>query len=413
MNASRALVDELFRRESARLVALLARRAGAACLDQVEDAVQDALLAALRRWPYHGVPDQPSAWLYTAARNALIDRQRQSGGEVAGDVAAIEETSPASDAGAGTVFERAFDDDLLRLMLFCCHPCLSAELALTLTLKLAAGLSVDEIAAALLLPRESIAQRIVRAKRKLRDGGVDLALPAPAVLREQRLPVLLNALYLGFNAGYLSLVDANAHQADLCVDALRLAHGLCELPDTATPAAQALAALLHLLAARLPARRDASGGLLRLQHQDRGLWNRALIVEGFRYFALSCRGSVLTRFHIEAAIAACHTRAPNFAATDWQEILHHYDDLVRLHPSPVARLNRLIALRYAHGPAIALAELERSEDLEILDGTLLLHATRAEFLDALGEGSRAAIERNAAIALAKSDSVRELLRRSG
>jgi len=405
------LIADLFRREYARLVALLARRAGAQHIDRVEDAVQDALLAALRHWPIDGVPRQPSAWLLTAARNAYADRVRKHRREVPCDEPAEAAPPAAADAAHEGAFgaERAFDDDQLRLMLYCCHPALPAEQQLALTLRLACGLSVEEIAAALFVAAPTIAQRLVRAKRRLREAGVEFELPPAAELAAQRLPVMLDAIYLLFNAGYLSPESDVAHRPNLCADALRFADGLAALPATALPRTQALAALLHLLAARLPARRTADGRLLRLEEQERARWDHGLLAAGLRHFAASCRGEELTRFHVEAAIAACHARAPTFADTDWDEILAHYDQLVALFPSPAAHLSRLIALRHAHGAAAALLALEASHEMDALEGQLLMHATRAEFHAAAGDPAQAEREYRLALARVRDPQLRALL----
>lgn len=409
MNTPSQLIDDLFRREYARLVALLARRAGAGHIDLVEDAVQDALLAALRHWPLKGMPSRPSAWLFAAARNAFADRLRRSRREGFEPLPEFDAAATTIDADPAAALPHAFDDDLLRLMLYCCHPSLPAEQQLALTLRLACGLGVEEIAAALFSAPTTIAQRLVRAKRRLRDGGVEFELPPLDELVAQRLPVVLDALYLLFNAGYLSAEHVDAHRPDLCGDALRLAAGLASLEATATPRTQALAALLHLLAARLPARRADDGRLLRLEEQDRARWNPNLVALGFRHFVASCRGDTLTRFHIEAAIAACHARATTFADIDWDEILSHYDRLVALYPSPSAHLNRLIALRYAHGPAAALLALNASNEMDALEGQLLMHATRAEFHAANGDRALADREYRLALARVRDPQLRALL----
>jgi RNA polymerase sigma factor (sigma-70 family) len=402
------LMADLFRRESGRLIALLVSRVGAGRIDTVEDAVQDALVSALRRWPIHGIPANPSGWLYTAARNALIDRLRRS---------RFESPTEAIDAAAGeTADELSFtaeeklNDELLRLIVYCCHPALSRSMQLALTLRLACGLGVHEIAGALLTTSESIAQRIVRAKRQLREWDVQLELPPDDELVNERLPGILNSIYLLFDAGYLSAHHEEWLRPALCADALRIVRLLADHPATAEPETHALAALLHFTAARLPARTDAQGRPVPLPQQNRAKWDRAMIRVGFAYFGAAIRGDALTRYHIESAIAAEHARAASMEETDWQTIVSHYDQLCELYPSPVASLNRIIALRYARGAQIALAALQDSDVAERLQDSLAFHATLAELYDALGESAKAADAFRSAAELAGSSTLADVFR---
>lgn len=400
------LVADLFRRESGRLIALLANRVGVARIDMVEDAVQDALVSAMRAWSLNSVPSNPSAWLYTAARNALTDRLRRSRFEVPKEITE-EITTDADDSFAA---EAAFDDEQLRLIAFCCHPSLSAASQLALTLRLACGLSVEEIAHALLSNAESISQRIVRAKRELRELGVTFDV-APKELVQDRLPRILNAIYLLFDAGYLSPRHPQWFRPLLCEDALRLSRMLAAHSLTAEPETQALAALLHLTAARSPARVDEEGHPVPLARQDRSKWDQAKIAAGMHYFAESIRGDAVTRYHIEAAIATTHASAPSFETTDWAQIVRHYDQLCELYPSPVATLNRIIALRYARGAEAALLALRGSSELHSVQESMVYHATLAELHEALEEPAQAAAAFIAAAELAESDTLAELFRR--
>jgi RNA polymerase sigma-70 factor (ECF subfamily) len=407
-DSSKALVADLFRREAGRLIAVLASRVGAARIGLVEDAVQDALVSAMRNWAMHGVPRNPSGWLFTAARNALTDRLRRARFEVQSDVDwRLIETPDGAFPD-----EDALNDELLHLIAYCCHPALSAAAQLSLTLKLACGLSVEEIAGALLTTPESIAQRIVRAKRELRTLDVTFDV-SPHELVEERLPRILNAIYLLFDAGYLSPHHPQWFRPLLCEDALRLSRMLAAHPATAEPETHALAALLHLLAARLPARVDAEGRPVPLAQQDRSKWNPSLIAAGFGYFDAAIRGDTLTRYHIEAAIAATHAGAPSMQTTDWAQILSHYDQLCELYPSPAATLNRIIALRYARDAQAALAVLTSSSELQSVQDSLVYHATLAELHEALDEHDKAAAEFQVAAALSGSDTLAELFRRRG
>lgn len=397
-----ALAEDLFRRESGRLIALLTRRVGAARIEWVEDAVQDALAAAMRTWSRE-VPARPAAWLYTAARNALLARIQRTRLEVSG----TESVEIAEEADESFPSEAAFNDDLLRLIAYCCHPALSPASQLALTLRLACGLSVDEIAAALLMTRESIAQRIVRAKRELRSLHSDLEL-SPAELVRERQPRIMNALYLLFDAGYLSLRHREWVRPVLCGDALRLSRLLVEHETTSGPAAAALAALLHLTAARLPARIDESGTPIRLAEQDRSKWDASLIAAGMRYLNAAVGAGELTRYHIEAGIAALHASATSIATTNWPAILDHYDTLCAHYPSPVATLNRIIALRYARGATEAFAALIAADELETIQDSLVYYATLGELHEALGEPQLAADAFRCAAARTNSDAMKRL-----
>lgn len=403
---AQGLVADLFRRESGRLIALLANRVGVARIDMVEDAVQDALVCAMRSWAINSVPNNPSAWLYTTARNALTDRLRRSRFEVPKEIT----EQIVTDADDSFEAEAAFDDEQLRLIAFCCHPSSSAASQLALTLRLACGLSVEEIAHALLSTSESISQRIVRAKRELRELNVTFDI-SPKELVQERLPRILNAIYLLFDAGYLSPRHPQWFRPLLCEDALRLSRMLAAHPLTAEPETHALAALLHLTAARSPARVDEEGRPVPLARQDRSKWDRAAIAAGLHYFGESIRGDTVTRYHIEAAIAAAHASAPSFETTDWAQIVRHYDQLCESYPSPVATLNRIIALRYARGAEAALLALRASSELQGVQESMVYHATLAELHEALEEHRQAAAAFIAAAELAESDTLAELFRR--
>jgi RNA polymerase sigma-70 factor (ECF subfamily) len=394
------------------LVGALAARFGARRLDLIEDAVQDALVAAMRTWPHHGKPNNPAAWLTTSARNALLDRLRQRRFE-------SDDASTAIDADAeldpelsletvGMRDERAFDDAQVRLLVYCCHPVLSTAAQVTLTLRLACGLSTDEIARALYAAPESAAQRIVRAKQQLRAAAVQFEMPPAAELAERRLPGMAHTIYLLFNAGYSSAADAEPIRPLLVADALHLVTLLLGHEITATPATFALGALLCLTAARMPARRDSRGSLVRLEHQDRNLWNRELIARGFDLLNASLAGTELTRYHEEAAIAAEHARAPSFDATDWRAIAAHYDRLVERFPSPAAAIGRAVALRYAGSPTQGLAALREVAAHDDVESDLGYHAAHAELLYAIGDSHQAIDELRAAAALAGNTGLKQL-----
>ena len=362
------LVDHLFRREHGRIIATLVRVLGPRNLDLAEEAAQDALLRALELWPCSGLPANPSAWLIQTAKNRAIDalrRNRRDTGDSA--LLAIAAPEPAAEI-----------DDQLATIRLCCHPALEPDLQVALTLQIVCGLNAREIARGFLLPESTIAQRLVRAKREIRDRG--LGFDSPGALHS-----VLAVVYLLFNEGYAATRGDQWFRSDLCEEAVRLARLLCAHPDTARPPAFALAALLLFQASRLTARLDDAGDPLRLADQDRARWDHSLIAEGFRYLELAARGDTLSTYHLEAEIAAAHATAPSFELTDWYHIVHCYDELLRHRPSSVVRLNRAVALGYLDGPTAALHALSALESDPQLTHTHLLPAAQAEFHRQLGD----------------------------
>ncbi len=358
MDDSSAVVERLFRRSAGRITATLVRGLGSAHLDLVEEAVQEALLRALQRWPFVGVPDNPAGWLFTVARNHVLAALRHD--EV------VRARLPVLAPAEGVV-DLPTGDDELALVFLCCHPRLPLVSQVALTLRTVGGLGVDEIAAALLISPAAVAQRLVRAKRVLRLEGVEgIDVPAGDAAR---LDAVLAVLYLLFNAGY----DAPAGEAlvrrELCLEAVRLCGLLVGDPRTDRPRVRALLALMLLHGSRLAARVDAEGDLLLLADQDRGLWDRRMIDEGVRTFAGACVGGESSAFHAEAAIALCHV----VPETDWDLVVRLYDDLLVLKPSPVVALHRAVAVAMAG--RTDPAELRRLRDEPALRDYHLLHAT--------------------------------------
>jgi RNA polymerase sigma-70 factor (ECF subfamily) len=399
------LVDQLFRRQSGRLVGVLTRQLGWHRLSLAEDAVQDALVKALQTWPVGGVPDNPAAWLYQVARRAALDRLRHERvvDAVAGAVAAGWEAADAS--LPETV--APLDDDELVMMFMTCHPALAPDARVALTLKVVGGFGVGEIAGAFLMQEPAVAQRLVRAKRTLRDHEVPFALPAPAEVGE-RLASVLDTLYLMFSEGHLPTAGPQALEEDVAEEAMRLVTLLARHLETARPETHALRALMLLHAARFPSRVD--GGVLRLLAvQDRAAWDRVLLAEGLRALDRSARGQVESRFHLEAAIAAAHAVAPDWAATDWPHILSLYDALVARWPSPVAALNRVIALAQVLGAAAALpAALVLAADSR-LARYHLLPAVLADLYARVGDHAQAAAWLGTALGHEMSEPERRLL----
>ncbi|MEM9594870.1 MAG: DUF6596 domain-containing protein [Acidobacteriota bacterium] len=405
------LVDHLFRREAGRLVAALARSFGPAHLDLAEEVVQEAMLKALRVWPFHGVPERPAAWLYRVARNLALDRLRR-GGTFRGKEGEIRRRleSRLGGSAAEARFSGEITDDQLRLMFLCCHPVLSQGGRVALTLKAVVGFGVPEIARALLSGETAVAQRVARAKRKVRERGLTLDLPAAEAL-PARLDAVAEVLYLMFNEGYGAHAGENLVRADLCAEARRLVEQLAISPAVAGPELHALAALFAFQASRLPARVGADGELRRLAEQDRSLWDRSLLRRAFAHLERAAAGERMSGYHLQAAIAAQHAAAQSVETTDWRGILGLYDRLLALQPSPVVALNRAVALARVEGPGAGLAALDAIADHPAVAGYYLLPATRGDLLFDSGnlDGARRAFQE--ALALGCSDPERRFLER--
>lgn len=328
---SRGVVEQMFRHSSGRIVATLARVLGPARLGIAEEAVQEAMLRALQRWPYAGIPDNPAGWLFQVARNSALDLVRHDE-VVRAKLPPL--VIPEQDDEHGV-------DDELALMFLCCHPGLPLASQVALTLRTVGGLGVDEIGAALLTRPATVAQRLVRAKRWLRENIVPIEVDA------SRVDSVLAVLYLLFDAGYDATEGDSAVRGELCGEAIRLCRLLCADTRTDLPRPRALLALTLLQGSRLRARTDADGDILLLSDQDRTRWDQHMIAEGTRLLARSCTGDERSAYHVEAAIALCHAMAPDVEHTDWARVVALYDDLLALKPSPVAALNRAIAAAMA------------------------------------------------------------------
>jgi RNA polymerase sigma-70 factor (ECF subfamily) len=393
-------IEAVYRSESRRVFATLVRLLGD--FDLAEEALHEAFRAALEQWPSDGVPENPRAWLVSAGRFKAIDAIRRRA-----------RFDPLEEEHAETIAaeEREADeieDDRLRLVFTCCHPALSPDAQVALTLREVCGLRTEEIAHAFLTPAPTLAQRIVRAKTKIRDARIPYEVPGPAELAE-RLDAVLRVIYLVFNEGYSASSGESATRADLSTEAVRLARLLIDLlPE---PEALGLLALMVLHESRRAARTSPSGDLILLEEQDREQWDRKLIAEGVALVERALSSRRFGAYSLQAAISAVHAEAPEAAATDWAQIVALYDVLERLDPSPIVALNRAVAFAMRDGPAAGLALVEEILKKGELEEYHLAHAARADLCRRLGRQADARASYERALALARQEPERRFLAR--
>ncbi len=391
------------------MVATLTGIFGVEHLNLAEDVVQEALARALQTWPFYGVPQNPSAWIMRASRNLALDvvRRQKVFRDKEPEIVRLMDRPEASPAET-VLLDREIADDRLRMMFVCCHPVVPAEAQVALALNTLCGFSVTEISRAFLTTDAAIAKRLTRAKQKIREAKVPFEIPAGEEL-SRRMHVVLTSLYLLFNEGYKASSGEKLVREEICQEAIRLTGLLAEHPAGNRPEAHALLSLMLLNAARIPARVDDEGNLLRLQEQDRSKWNQAMIARGMFHFAQSAAGDALTEYHLQAGIAAMHCAAKEYESTDWPQILALYDRLMELDNSPVIALNRAIVIANIDGPQAGLDAVAAIAGLEKLEAYYLYYAVLGEFEERLNHAEAAATHLQKALDLAELKSEKTFL----
>jgi RNA polymerase sigma factor (sigma-70 family) len=368
------------------MVAILTRVFGVEHLTLAEDVVQETLARALQTWPFYGIPENPSAWIMRAARNLAVDvvRRKKVFREKEPEIIRImDRPTPPPDA-RDSLAEEGLEDDRLRMMFVCCHPQIPADARAALALKTLCGFSVTEISRAFLTTEAAIAKRLTRAKQRIREAGIRFEIPSGPELAE-RVDGVLQSLYLLFNEGYKASVGERLVREDICREAIRLTELLAQHPAGNLPKTHALLALMLLNAARFPTRVDDEGNLLRLREQDRSRWDQSMIARGMMRLAASATGDEISEYHLQAGIAACHSMAKTYEATDWKQVLRLYDQLVQFDDSPVIALNRAVVVGNVSGPRAGLDAVAAIKGRDKLESYYLLYAVLGEFHSQLND----------------------------
>jgi len=415
-NSVAQIVDHLFRHEAGKLVAVLTRIFGSSNIELAEDVVQDSLVEAIKQWTYSGIPANPKAWIFTVAKNKalnVVNREKYKL-KYSSDVSHFLHSQWTAEASLNHLFsDEEILDDQLRMMFTCCHPSISSDSQVALTLKTLCGFSIPEIARAFLTTEENVNKRLVRARQKIREEKIPFEVPEGKDLGS-KLGTVLETIYLMFNEGYNASHGEQLIRREVCEEAIRLA----EIMSTHTlfinnSSVQAILALMHLNASRFDSRQDDYGNILTMEEQDRQRWNLTLMQKGFNYLekSIATNPKELTVYHILATISAYHCSAPDFASTDWKSILHLYDKWAAIDNSPLVLLNRSIALSKVEGPEKALAELDRISTLPSLQTYHLLYSTQAEMNMQVQNYRQAAERLEKAIQFSTLPAEKELLTR--
>ena len=389
------LIDHFFRKEYGKIVSHLTNRFGTLNLELAEDAVQDTLIKAMQTWPYGQIPDNPTGWLLRVAGNKMIDQLRRNQKIASSDIP----DSPEFTNEEVSLSE--INDDMVRMMFACCHPSLSAEYQIILTLKILGGLSIREISTSLLKKEETIAKSYTRAKKKFKEEEIQTSLP-PANEIEKRLEIVLKIIYLLFNEGYKTAEGESLIRDDLCKEAMRLNQVLLDTELCNTPSANALMALMCFHSSRFQARVDKDGEIISLEHQDRSLWDGNLIKAGLDFLEVASNSDEVNDYIIQAAISSYHCGASRFEETNWPEILKLYDLQLQINPSPIIRLNRIIPIEKVHGSMLAYSEVEELEETGFFETYYLFYAIKSGILEHLGEKNEAINAIEKAIELTKN-----------
>ncbi len=396
------LVDHYFREEYGKAVSYLTAKYGSQHLDLAEDSVQEALYKAMQTWPYAQIPKNPSGWIVTVASNKMIDHFRKT--------SRVDNSDHIPDRPVETqdLDLESIQDDVVKMMFACCHPSLSAEYQIILTLKILGGLSIREISRGLLKKEETVAKSYTRAKKKFQEEGIQLVLPSQAEIKS-RLRTVLQVIYLLFNEGYKTTEGEELLKKDLCQEAIRLVTILTENDRTNISMCHSLLALMLFHSSRFESRVDAEGRLVTLENQDRSKWDREKIQAGLSALQRATSGAFLNEFYVQAAISGMHCEAKTYADTQWPEILGMYDTLLRISPSPVVRLNRAVALAKAKSAEDALKEIAILEKDEQMSRYYLLHAIKGDLLLEIGEDKTGRLAIEQAIALTDNQAEKEHL----